>query len=94
MVANARSAGVTTILSNGLNPADNQRVAALARRHPDLIRPCFGLYPVDAVLPEMVSMGIDYPREDPVGGDEAVQWVSDHVQECVAVGEILSLIHI
>ena len=44
----ARSAGVTTIISNGLNPLDNERVRALAQRAPDVVRPAFGLYPVDA----------------------------------------------
>ena len=32
VLANARAAGVSTIISNGLNPADNQRVAELAAR--------------------------------------------------------------
>jgi len=84
----ARSAGVTTIISNGLNPSDNAKVAALAARDP-LVKPAFGLYPVDAVLVEMTALGIDYPRDtEPVGSDEAVQWVKDHVDDCVAVGEI------
>ena len=88
VIRNAREAGVTTILSNGLNPRDNEAVAALAARHPDLVRPCFGLYPVDAVLSEMEAMGTDYKREDAVGGDEAIAWVADHIDDCVAVGEI------
>ena len=50
----ARAAGVTTIISNGLNPTDNERVRALAARSA-LVRPAFGLYPVDAVLPEMMA---------------------------------------
>lgn len=88
VLANARAAGVSTILSNGLNPADNRRVAELAARAPDLVRPAFGLYPVDAVLLEMHALGEEYERVDPVDGDEAVQWVADHVDECVAIGEI------
>ena len=48
----AEEAGVTTIVSNGLNPTDNEAVAALAARS-SLVKPAFGLYPVDAVLPEM-----------------------------------------
>ena len=43
VLARARDAGVTTILSNGLNPSDNQAVAALANRSGGLVRPCFGL---------------------------------------------------
>lgn len=89
VLANARAAGVTTIVSNGLNPADNEQVRALAARDP-IVRPAFGLYPVDAVLPEMLAMGVDYERPDaePVSGEEGVAWVEANVGEAVAVGEI------
>jgi TatD DNase family protein len=88
VIARAKQAGVTTIVSNGLNPTDNQRVAALAARH-DIVKPAFGLYPVDAVLMEMDEMGVDYTREiAPVPSSEAVAWVRDHVDQSVAVGEI------
>ncbi len=88
VLTRARAAGVTTIVSNGLNPADNAAVAELAARS-DLVRPAFGLYPVDAVLPEMLAMGEDYPHDrEPVPGEEAVAWVRDHVEDCFAVGEI------
>ena len=91
VLARAEAAGVTTIISNGLNPADNERVRALAARS-SIVRPAFGLYPVDAVLPEMVAAGVDYPREEgddaPVPAEEAVEWVAAHVGEAFAVGEI------
>jgi len=88
IVARAREAGVTSILSNGLNPADNQAVKEAAQAY-DLIRPCFGFYPVDAVLPEMDAMGVDYPRDAPtVPADQAIAWVREHVEEAFAVGEI------
>ena len=91
VVDRARAAGVTTIVTNGLNPADNRAVLDLAARHPDLIRPALGLYPVDAVLPEMISAGVDYPRddlEDPPSGDAAIDWLADHVEQAFAVGEV------
>lgn len=89
VVAAARAAGVTTIVSNGLNPADNEAVRALAAREP-MVRPAFGLYPVDAVLPEMLAQGVPYERPDAevVPADDAVRWVRDHVDQAVAVGEI------
>jgi TatD DNase family protein len=85
----ARAAGVGTIVCNGLHPADNERVRAMAAANPE-VRPAFGLYPVDAVLPEMLAAGVPYERPDTEvqPAEEAVAWVAAHVDEAVAVGEI------
>lgn len=88
VLARAAEAGLTTVIANGLNPDDNARVLELAERS-DMVRPAIGLYPVDAVLPQMLAMGIEVPRsEDPVPAADAVQWVRDHVDEAFAIGEI------
>ncbi len=90
VVERARAAGVTTIVSNGLNIADNLATLALAERH-DIVKAAIGLYPVDAVLPEMLAMGVEYPRDTdgPVpSADEGVEWVAAHVQDAFAVGEV------
>jgi TatD DNase family protein len=88
VVARAAAAGLTTIVSNGLNPRDNEATRALAGRHP-VVKPAFGFYPVDTVLAEMVALGVEYPRdEEPVSTDEGVAWVRDHVDGAFAVGEI------
>jgi TatD DNase family protein len=88
VVARAVAAGVTTIVTNGLNPADNAAALALAARH-TAVRPALGLYPVDAVLPELRALGADYPREgDASSGDEGIAWLEAHVDEAFAVGEI------
>lgn len=89
VIARARAAGVTTIISNGLNREDNERVRDLAALYPE-IRPAFGLYPVDAVLPQMVALGIEYPRErvEVESAELTVQWLEKHVDEAFAIGEI------
>ena len=88
VLANARAAGVTSILSNGLNPADNEAVRQLAGRD-SIVKPCFGLYPVDAVLVQMEEMGLDYPRDCPAfTTEEAIGWVREHAHEAFAIGEI------
>jgi TatD DNase family protein len=88
IVARAEAAGLTTIVSNGLNPADNQAVRELARRFP-IIKPAFGLYPVDAVLAEMLAAGETYPgQRDTWPTAEAIAWVREHVADAFAVGEI------
>jgi TatD DNase family protein len=88
VIERARAAGVTSIISNGLNPTDNRAVAALAQRH-SLVRPAFGFYPVDTVLRQMREAGVDYPREGvECTADEGIAFLRDHVQEAFAVGEI------
>lgn len=88
VLAAARAAGVTSIVSNGLNPNDNQAVLELSQRD-SLVKPAFGLYPVDAVLPEMLAAGLNYPRETPEHtGTEAIEWVVKHIDSAFAVGEI------
>jgi len=84
----ARAAGLTRVISNGLNLPDNQAVRELANRY-SMVRPAFGLYPVDAVLPEMHAAGIEYPREpDEHSAEDVANWVRDHADEAIAVGEI------
>jgi len=89
VIAHAAAAGVTSIVCNGLNPEDNARVLALARRFP-CVRPALGLYPVDAVLPEMRALGVSYPRESEhePSAEECVRWLRDHVDEAFAIGEV------
>jgi len=88
VLARAAANGVTTIVVNGLNPRDNEAVRALASRTP-LVKPAFGLYPVDAVLPELSALGADYPRDgDACDAEAGIAWVRAHVGEAVAVGEI------
>jgi TatD DNase family protein len=89
LLDNARRAGLTTIISNGLHPEDNAAVLELARND-SLVKPALGLYPVDAVLPEMRELGVDYPREieREVRAEEAIGWLRDHVEQAFAVGEI------
>lgn len=88
VVQRARDAGVSTIIANGLNPADNAAVRDLARRVP-MVRPAFGFYPVDTVLEEMRALGVSYPREgDVASAADGIAWVRDHAADAIAIGEI------
>jgi TatD DNase family protein len=84
----ARQAGVTTIVSNGLNAHDNRAVLELAARDA-LVKPALGFYPVDTVLEDMRAAGVDYPREGlEHGTDEGVAFLREHAHEAFAIGEI------
>jgi TatD DNase family protein len=89
VIERARSAGVTSIVSNGLNPRDNLAVRELAREYP-MVKPAFGFYPVDTVLPELRAAGkADFPREDvECSREEGVAFVREHASEAFAIGEI------
>lgn len=89
ILSRAAAAGVTRIICNGLNYDDNLAVQALAAAHPQVLRPAFGLYPVDAVLDEMTAAGIDYPRDaGEVRAEETIDWIADHASEALAIGEV------
>jgi TatD DNase family protein len=88
VIARAQAAGLSSIVSNGLNPADNVAVRELARRFP-IVKPAYGLYPVDAVLSDMLAAGESYPgQREAWPTTEAIAWVREHVEEAFAVGEI------
>jgi TatD DNase family protein len=88
VLSRASAAGVSTIISNGLNPEDNQHVLELSRAHP-IVKPAFGYYPVDAVLTQMRAAGHDYPDQRTAWQpDEAVAWVEAHAEAAFAIGEI------
>jgi TatD DNase family protein len=88
VLSRAEAAGVTSIVSNGLNPADNAAVLALSERF-SIVKPAFGLYPVDAVLAEMRAAGESYPdAREAWATSEAIAWVREHVQQAFAIGEI------
>lgn len=88
VLARAEAAGVTSIVANGLNPADNAAVLALARAHA-AVKPAVGFYPVDAVLVGMQALGIEYYRDDePVTAEAGIASVAAHVGDAIAVGEV------
>ncbi len=90
IIDNARQAGLTSIVCNGLNPADNMRVKELAERFPE-VKPAYGFYPVDTVLPAMLEAGVEYPRDDEdelSTAEQGVDWIEQHAAEAFAIGEI------
>jgi len=88
VIARARKAGLSTIISNGLNPADNDAVLALAEREP-MVKPALGFYPVDTVLEPMIAAGVDYPRDaPPVSAQAGIDYLKANVERAFAVGEI------
>jgi len=88
VLTRAREAGLSSIVSNGLNPSDNDAVLALAQREP-MVRPALGFYPVDTVLLLMREAGVEYPHEGHAcSADEGIEYLQQHVDSAFAIGEI------
>jgi len=84
----AHKAGVTTVISNGLNPGDNESIRELSIRHP-IVKPAFGFYPVDTVLPEMRKLNVPYHHErEECDAETGLAWLKDNLDLAFAVGEI------
>ena len=88
VLARAPPARQTRHIPNPHNHEDNLQVQALARSD-DLVRPAWGLYPVDAVLPRMLADGVRYPRAaSPTSNREAIDWIEANAEEAIAIGEV------
>jgi TatD DNase family protein len=88
LISNARNAGVTTIISNAIDAADNRAVLELSERF-TLVKPAFGIHPVDAVRVERTRTTPDATESiSPLSVDEAIRWIRDHIERTLAIGEI------
>jgi len=87
LVVNAQNAGVTTIISNAIDAADNRAVLELAKRFA-LVKPAFGIHPVDAVRVERSHTSpAENENKSPLSVDEAILWIRDNMENAIAVGE-------
>lgn len=88
LISNARNAGVTTIISNAIDAADNRTVLELAERFA-LVKPAFGIHPVDAVRVERNRTTLNATEcSSPVSLDESIDWIRDHIERALAIGEV------
>ncbi len=87
VIESARAARLGMIITAGVTPDTNDAALALARKYPDIVRPSFGMYPLDA-------LGIDVDEGNIVRkahpfdvGAELERWKSMK-NDFVAVGEV------
>lgn len=60
VIATMRQSGITQCVVNGTSPADWPQVADLAKKHPDLIIPSFGLHPWEKPTDHWLNLLIHY----------------------------------
>ncbi|MDH3352841.1 MAG: TatD family hydrolase [Nanoarchaeota archaeon] len=80
--------GGKLIITSGVNPVTNRQALEISKKY-DLVECSFGLYPIDAVATKFDNLADDYLRKIPVFDvDEELNWIREHADECVAIGEI------
>ncbi len=80
VIENARKAGVKAIITSGVDPDTNKLALEFASKY-DIVKPSFGIYPIDALEREgLLKEKIDI--------DEQLKFLEDNKDKFVCVGEI------
>jgi TatD DNase family protein len=88
VLVRAHESGVRAVFCSGINPETNRKVMSLAKEH-SIIKACFGLYPVDAVLSNFPEVMDDEIRKmDAFDYKEELNWIEKNFHLCVAIGEV------
>ncbi len=72
VISQAKNAGVKMIINSGVNKKTNREALGLAEKY-DIVKASFGMYPVGNSFRD---------------ADEEIEWIEEHKNDCVAVGEI------
>ena len=85
----AAESGLDYVIVNGLEPKSNRQVLELCKRHPHLL-PALGIYPLDAIGPEIATMEWphSFPPPEPFDIDEEISFIRQMAPELIAIGEI------
>jgi len=86
VVQRAREAGVSSIITSGVNTATNRIVLGLAEKY-DIVHCSFGLYPLDALEKEMEESSGFVRDVEKIDVDKELAWIEANKEKCMAVGE-------
>jgi TatD DNase family protein len=86
VIARAKKAGVSYILTSGVNPTSNRNALTIARKYSDIVKFSAGLYPID-LLGNVDVEGM--PRQiDPINMEEEFAFIRKNKDEIFAIGEV------
>jgi len=86
VIANAKKAGVKYILTSGVNKESNREILKISEKY-DIVKPSFGLYPIDALKLEKEAVAL--PRDTvPTDVDEEIKFMLKNKEKAFAIGEI------
>lgn len=88
VLARAEKVGVKFAFSSGVNPETNRKVLELPKKYP-MIKPCFGIYPIDAIVSKFPNVQDDDLRPvEAFDYKEELKWIEKNFHLCVAIGEV------
>ncbi|VVB80311.1 Tat-linked quality control protein TatD [uncultured archaeon] len=88
VLQNAHKVGVKAAFCSGVNPETNRKVMNLAKEH-SLIKACFGLYPLDAIVSKFPEIqDDDFRKIESFDYKEELNWIDKNFHLCVAIGEV------
>jgi TatD DNase family protein len=82
-----KEAGGKVVINSGVNPETNRKSLELAEKY-DVVKVSFGLYPIDALAKEVEESSEFLRKVEAFDVDEELDWIKEHKDECVAIGEI------
>ncbi len=86
VISNARKADVKVILTAGINPETNRKALELAGKY-DIVKPCLGVYPIQALQKE-IEVGEIPLKENKFDLDEELKFIEKNKNKFIAVGEV------
>ncbi len=80
VISNAKKAGLKAIITSGITPETNRRVLEIAAKY-DIVKPSFGLYPMDALTRENA-------KENKFNVDKELDFWLENKDKFVSIGEV------
>jgi len=87
VIERAKKAGVARIISSGINTNENRRVLEMAKKYPGVIRPSFGIYPIDALGLSPDEEGL-LGQQGKIDIEEEFKFIEQHKDILAGIGEV------
>ncbi len=81
VIANAKKAGLKAIITSGITPKTNKKVLEITSQYKDIVKPSFGLYPMDALSRETNKPNI-------FDVDEELEFWQKNKDKFISIGEV------
>ncbi len=87
VIENAKQADVKIILTAGINPETNRKALELSKKY-DIVKPCLGIYPIQALQKEIESGEFPSENDNIFNLDEEIKYIEKNRKNIAAIGEV------